>query len=561
MNQIDLGTVKIPVAEFAGQGNAILGIRDSGKSYTATYCAERLLDAGIPFVAFDPIGVWRYLKVPGKGKGYKIVVAGENADLPLTPDSAAEIVRSAMRENIPLVLDLYSMKLSKADWKKIVETSLRLLLYENKQCGLRHVFIEEAAEFCPQRVGPDQGRVYAEIEKLARMGGNASLGYTLINQRGEEVNKAVLELCDCLFLHRQKGRNSLTALGKWLDFADATKSKEVIKSLPMLPQGKLWVWSQGSDEPREATVPEKNSLHPDRRHPEKAKGAVALDVTAFVEKMKGSLDRHIAIAKENDPALLKKRINELERQLKSQTPTIQFKEVSILTVDDRQLINEAVRLCEDARNACGLELDNVCRIGVELMRIKEKIPAPLQQPRQVMGSTSFPEVDRATAVRRRVPESSNGDSSLGRCERAILTALAQYPDGRTTTQVAILTGYSVGSGGFNNSLSKLRSAGFITRGQVVQISDSGLTALGAFEPLPTGKELALHWLNRLAKCESAILGALIEVHPHGLTSEAVAERTGYHASSGGFNNSLSRLRTLELITRGQPMKASEDFFQ
>jgi hypothetical protein len=76
--------------------------------------------------------------------------------------------------------------------------------------------LEEAAEFVPQRIGPDQGSVYAEIEKLARMGGNASLGYTLVNQRAEEVNKAVLELCDCLFLHRQKGRNSLTALSKWL---------------------------------------------------------------------------------------------------------------------------------------------------------------------------------------------------------------------------------------------------------------------------------------------------------------------------------------------------------
>src|SRR5690606_5559778 len=113
-----------------------------------------------------PIGVWRYLKVGQKGHpGYQVVVAGDSGDLPLTPESAVNIVRAAMRENIPLVIDLYSMKLSKADWRKIVEESIRLLLYENKPCGLRHVFIEEAAEFCPQRVGPESGRVYAEIEK------------------------------------------------------------------------------------------------------------------------------------------------------------------------------------------------------------------------------------------------------------------------------------------------------------------------------------------------------------------------------------------------------------
>jgi hypothetical protein len=141
------------------------------------------------------------------------------------------------------------------------------LLYENKCHGLRHIFLEEAAEFAPQRIGPDQGSVYAEIEKLARMGGNAGLGYTLINQRAEEINKAVLELCDCLFLHRQKGRNSLVALDKWLAVTDISNREEVIRSLPMLGQGKCWLWPQGSIEPVQVQVPSKRSFHPDRRNP------------------------------------------------------------------------------------------------------------------------------------------------------------------------------------------------------------------------------------------------------------------------------------------------------
>ena len=94
------------------------------------------------------------------------------------------------------------------------------------------------------------------------MGGNAGLGYTLINQRAEEINKAVLELCDCLFLHRQKGRNSLVALSKWLDVADAGNRKEVIRSLPMLGQGRCWIWSQGSIEPVQVQIPKKRSCSP-----------------------------------------------------------------------------------------------------------------------------------------------------------------------------------------------------------------------------------------------------------------------------------------------------------
>jgi hypothetical protein len=280
--------------EYASQGNAILGIRDSGKTYTGTYLAEQLFDAKIPFIAFDPIGVWRNLKIGKKGAGYPVVVAGDNGDLPLTANTAADIVRAAMTENVSLVIDLYSMHLSKADWKKIVEQSIRLLLYENKPHGLRHIFIEEASEFVPQIVRPDEGRVYAEIEKLARMGGNASLGYTLINQRAEQINKAVLELCDCLFLHRQKGRHSITALGKWLDAADATNTKEILNSLPSLSQGECWVWLQGSHEPVRIKMPEKKTVHPDRRNPLASAGGVQVDVSSFVRKLNAALNQRLA---------------------------------------------------------------------------------------------------------------------------------------------------------------------------------------------------------------------------------------------------------------------------
>lgn len=88
--------LKIDPQEYASQGSAILGIRDSGKSYTATKIAETLFDSGIPFVAFDPIGVWKFLRMPGKGRGYPVVVAGgEDGDLPLTPQNAAAIMRAA----------------------------------------------------------------------------------------------------------------------------------------------------------------------------------------------------------------------------------------------------------------------------------------------------------------------------------------------------------------------------------------------------------------------------------------------------------------------------------
>src|SRR3954465_8645256 len=70
--------------EYASRANAILGIRDSGKTSPATLIAEQIFDNAIPFLVFDPIGRWRFMRVAGAGPGYPIVVAGgAQPDLPL----------------------------------------------------------------------------------------------------------------------------------------------------------------------------------------------------------------------------------------------------------------------------------------------------------------------------------------------------------------------------------------------------------------------------------------------------------------------------------------------
>lgn len=283
--QIQLSeTFSIPALDYAIQGNALLGIKESGKTYTATKIAEELLDAGIPFIAFDPIGVWKYLRVGQSGKGYPVVIAGRDADLPLTPESVEGIIRASMRENIPLVLDLYSV-LNKTFWRKIVETAVLTLLMENAEHGLRHIFIEEAAEFCPQKLGRSQFDVYSAIESLARMGGNVSLGYTLINQRAEDVNKSVLEICERMILHRQTGKNSLKGIEDWFKVNRSVGYEAIMNSLPSLPSGECWVCARIAHEPTRIKVAEKKTVHPNRRDPKKLVKNLATDVSKFVERL------------------------------------------------------------------------------------------------------------------------------------------------------------------------------------------------------------------------------------------------------------------------------------
>lgn len=494
-------TLSIDSIDYASQGNAILGIRNSGKSYTATFIAERLMDDGIPFIAFDPIGIWRYLKVGKKGAGYPVVVAGDNGDLPLTAESAVDIVRAAMKENVSLVVDLYSMKLSKADWRKIVEQCIRLLLYENKPCGLRHIFIEEAAEFCPQRVRPEDGKVYAEMEKLARMGGNASLGYTLINQRAEEVNKAILENCDCLFLHRQKGRHSLTALGKWLDVADTKNAKAIINSLPSLEQGECWVWDQGSHDPQRIQMPQKKTVHPDRKNPLATSAGIPSDVSKFVDVMSTWLVAQKAFNGESP---------KLPRMIDESDEIVHLKKM----LEERDTAISNLQQILDRQNEI--------IFGIKVLVNEQRLtPVEVSSDRGVQHTAAPRKV--------RLPRLNTIDLPSG--EVKLLTACAQYPNGLNRQQISTITAFAKSTR--DRYIQYLREKGLIeiVDGKVIPTKE-GIKTLGKdFKQLPTGKALQEYWLNILPEGEARILALLIRHYPKMVSREDVGKNTEYAKST------------------------------
>ena len=115
-------------------------------------------------------------------------------------------------------------------------------------------------------------------------------------------------------------------------------------------------------------------------------------------------------------------------------------------------------------------------------------------------------------------ETLNGSVKLAAGERRILTALAQYPEGRSKVQVAVLTGYAANGGGFNNYLGGLRSRGMIQGdGDRLTITEAGIQTLGSWEPLPAGLALIEYWRGRLGKAERLILETLTQVYPDALT--------------------------------------------
>lgn len=595
-NTFKLGDLTIDAAAYGSQGNAILGIRDSGKTYTATEIAEKLFEAGIPFITFDPTGVWRWLRVPGKGRGYPIVVAGgKGSDLPLTVTGAVEIVRAAMKNGVSLVIDLTDPTLSKANWKRIVKDCVRALLQENAPHGLRHIFIEEAAEFVPQRVL--EGDVYAEVEKLARIGGNSRLGYTLINQRSQEVNKAVLELCENLFLHRQKGKNAIQSLDHWLDVA-GVDPKELIKSLPRLPSGQCWAWMGDRDAPHLIQVPPKNSFHPDRRTMHGAKGKrarKAVNVGAFVKDMKGALVSLEAEAKANDPKLLKEEIAALrverDKLAKAKAPAAKVDpEAAALIIKKAE-----ERGFDQAKRKRHAEMQKQVRAGVVevltavhgslapgLKLLTEAIADAKRAKPDLRSAISFeptqgspaaasrPTTTAPSAPRRHVAlgakpsTEASGDGALERPLQVIINAVRWWNvlgvDAPSHAQVAFVAGYSHKSGTWATYLSRLRSMALIEgRGDLVLTNDGWAASQEPPTP-PSGDQLRAVVLAKLDAPLARILTPIMEAYPNGLSHQDASERAGYSAQSGTWATYLSRLRSLDLIDGRGELKAQEWLF-
>lgn len=593
-----LGVKGWDLSEYAISANAILGIRDSGKTYTGTEAAEELFDAGVPFIAFDPIGVWHSLRIPGKGKGYPVVVAGgRHADLPLTRKDAGAIVRAAMSAGVSLVIDLFSMDLSKADWRSIVRECVEILLHENADHGLRHVFIEEAAEFCPQRV--TDGLVFAAVEKLVRMGGNSKLGCTLINQRSADLNKSVLENCANVFVHRQKGKNTLTDLKKWFTLLELSEDEQakIADSLPNLKSGECWALINDLPKPVFLKVPAKNSLHPDRRAATVQGEAKRQPVpaTAFVEQMRARLapkakaaaapvqtskavekaittdqkTQERAVAAAREAGLAEGRaIGREEGYLVGHHVGAGLYRVAVKWAVDQA--ENQIKLFRDALLGSIGEADGLCsaqefaeegagfvKIGGEKilrkLKLQSRVPAPFateSEPAPVLSTARAPVAPRITPS---VKVASGRDaSSLTAPQHKVLASIGFWhsvgQDQPTRAQVGGVAGYSPSSGGFNNLLGQLNSAGLIT------IPAQGRVALAPGVPYDAldldGARAKVY--SVLSNPERKLVDALVEAGGGPMSRDDLGAATDYSPSSGGFNNLIGGLCTLTIFEKPAP---------
>ncbi|MCK5606515.1 DUF853 family protein [Candidatus Pacearchaeota archaeon] len=547
---------------------AILAIRGAGKTNTSVVMVEELLKNGLQVVVADPVGVWWGLRssADGKSAGQPIVIfGGDHGDVPLEHTGGKLVAELVVNERVSVLLDLSGFR--KGEQVRFMTDFTEHLYYlKGKNRDPLHIVFDEADEFAPQRPQKGRERLLGAIEDLVRRGRARGIGTTLITQRSAVLNKNVLTQAEVLVALRTLGPQDRKAIDAWIEaHGTPDERKELMGTLAILATGEAWVWSPGWLDVFKRVKIRRRDTFDSSATPsvmKKIKGPKKFaDVN--LEEIRDMMASTIEKAKADDPRELKRRIAELERALKKAEavgPKVEIKEVPILTKENIATIEKYIKEIDGQNDRLHIFSVKVQEMESGNSYIRDYLC------KYILKETQKPEpIKRALTINKRPIRSTKTndcDASISKCERAILSVLAQYPHGRSRAQIAILSGYSIKSSGFSNALSALRTRGWITGGrECTQITEEGLSALGPYDPLPTGQDLLEHWLGRLVRCEREVLRVLADAYPGTLIKDEIAGRSNYSVNSSGFSNALSKLRTLELISGRQDIRASDVFFE
>lgn len=552
-----------PKAALA-QHIAVLGKTGSGKSYAVRGIVEGLLDDSARVCIVDPTGTWNGLRssATGKSGGYPVIIfGGSHADMPLSGQHGEAIAEVIGTSSTPAIIDTSLMRVGERT--RFFADFADALVRKNK--GPLHLIIDEAHLFAPQgKVNdPQSGAMLHAANNLVSLGRSRGLRIVLITQRPAKLHKDSLTQVETLVAMRLIAPQDRKAVEEWIkDNADEAKGKEIIASLAALKTGQGWVWAPELGILDRISFP-KIKTFDSGRAPDgsEATGQVLapIDREAIAQKLKVVAADAVA----NDPALLKRRIAELERQARTAPVAAATSPGELYAAEKRGRDDgfaaglltgheQGWRDCENAHNAAR---------STVIYDAPER-PATQISPRPPRVSAALGKLP--AQVQRPAPRSSaksNGSGvRLPPGEKAVLSACIQFPDGLERSQLTVLTGYKRSSR--DAYIARLREKGYIlVDGEMVRATDEGAAALPDAEPLPTGAALRDYWMARLPPGERAILEVLISHYPVDIARSALDEHTEYKRSSRDAY--LARLAAKQLVTEPErgTVRATDTLFQ
>ena len=564
-----------------------------GKSFLLRRIAEQFFGK-IPVIIIDPEGEFATLR-----EKFGYVLVGKGGETPADPRSAGLLAQKLLELRASAVCDLYEMKVGERHrWVRLFLESL--IDAPKKLWRPTLVIVDEAHSYAPEK-GAGESEASDAMISLATRGRKRGFTPVFATQRLGKLRKdAAAELLNVLIgqtfvdIDRKRAADCLGVTGQDV--------KTFFDQIKILKPGQFYALGRAVSlervlfgvGPIQTTHPEPgSSMHSAEPPPPPEKVKALLPKLADLPKAAEEQARTMTE--------LKQEIRSLKGQLRAQPGKAETKEVvrTEVPVKYRRALEEAMKFVVKIETTDVILVDpeqvaKAVKGAVEktVERINHEIAARLKAARrdairvkQLIGQLSdkgtvdvtvdlTPGVAydfgvRASRIADRLIKqpwpkphkitATNGDESLGKCETAILATLAQHGE-CDIGRLALLSGYRK-SGGFKNSISRLRGLEYLDGPNtgVMQITEAG-SKVAEFDALPTGRDLFEFWLNspRMGVCEREIM-KMLDGRRLGNTLEEIAEGTGY-AISGGFKNSLSKLRTAGVIVgrNTERMRLSEE---
>ena len=536
----------------------IIANRGFGKTYTATKIAEEMLAIGAQTVVVDPVGNWYGLRLGADGKpdgGMDItVLGGRNGDIPLEHTAGKLVAKTLVETGMSAILDV-SMLTKPKQRRFITEFSEALLEFRKRDPAAMHIFWEEAYRFMPQKITKgSKSEMLEATEELITMGRNFGIGGTIICQRAAQISKTVLTQASILVAMNTKGPADKKIILEWMDAKQVKQSgvtQDALGNLAHLKKGEavIW-WPEEFDILKIVKIDKKKTYNASAtpKFGEKARQRKlkSVDLESLQEAMADTIEK----MQSEDPRLLKRRISELEKELRA--ALVKPSEVQVVKPLGDKAIEDLVRTMHSVD--CHIE---------ELRGASDSIRDALSSAAK-LGGQGKAAVRRSTPIRKigkegvehvpgmviHAPSASYSavggrvDIGKGGAYRMLQALASVSPQGLTKKQVCLASEMKPTSGTVSNYWGMLNKGEYIrTSGNLQYITEVGEEYLGDDIPaeLSSPEKRVEFWCGKLTGRSRDILRLLFQSPDEGFTKQEIAEEIGLSLNSGTFSNYLGSL--------------------
>ncbi len=513
-----------------------------GKSWLLRKLIEELYGK-VQVIVLDIEGEFSSLR-----EKFDFILAGKGGDITADPKYAEVLARKVLELEIDLIADLYELK--QPERIRFVKLFLEAMINAPKE--LWHpvvIILDEAHIFAPEK--QKNAEALNAVADMVSRGRKRGFCLCVATQRPAKISKDVIAEC----------QNKLIGLGNTdierqrgaveLGFTD----REKILTMRDLEPGQFYAVGPAFSE-RGANLVTIGQVK--TKHPRSGSGRIKMRTPMPTQRVKAQIAKLVDLPREAEEE--KNTIKSLQEQIvKFRQVLKQTKTPVVASVDPKALEKAFQRGVAVTEGKLGKLLGEigpkVNQAGKSITAIQDllltgvtiELPSFAKEHAPAKPAAKLiPRTNKKVATPLTTHDAPDG-SDFKACERKILGFLAMNPNKfYTLVQVGAMTGYRNSSGGFNNAISKLSKAGLIKRepGRIAFHSDVDVSHL--IDNQPHNLE---DWIAKLKKCERAIYEKLLSDSDRVFSVQEMAEETGYSDSSGGFNNAISRLSTLGLLTR------------